>query len=514
VPASPSGRSRRLPAVDQCVSGTCKRARREALKCAAAGSAAFRFYASSLISSARIRPPVPARPAAVSPRAERHDVHRASTSRSVRLGHPHRERAANTRQIVRDEVRTPSEPDRQIVLQIALIAIGYGLALAEIHAGATGVTRWTIVVMMVTVVATVVHLLKRQSDGLVFDLNRAAYTDAITGLVNRRGFDRQLELELQRAARLGSTVALVLCDLDHLKLVNDTFGHAAGDAALAAVADTLRTGVRQIDTLARIGGDEFALLLPGSTAQDGHKLAARLSDTVSQLRDPGSNRLSASFCVTEFPPRRHNNHRATRQRGRIALSRQTITPHPAPSAHRQSDTRVRIRTLDTHWTRPAPHTRTEDNPRPPVSRTHQTPPPTGPSHRQTPPRRAQIARSTLGCTAFPAQLPIRDRPLPALCGTHCSEGVADQMDGNEKGSTSQRTATRAGKIATTRTRARASRTKYARTGDVTNVHSRNQQIALSSQKPPSPLTDSNRRPLPYHGGPGLAASYGPRRFPC
>jgi hypothetical protein len=76
---------------------------------------------------------------------------------------------------------------RQIVLQIALL--GYALALAEIHAGAIGVTRWTIVVMMVTVVATVVRLLKRQSDGLVFNLNRAAYTrsrvsSTVAGLID------------------------------------------------------------------------------------------------------------------------------------------------------------------------------------------------------------------------------------------------------------------------------------------------------------------------------------------
>jgi hypothetical protein len=154
---------------------------------------------------------------------------------------------------------------RQIVFQTAAIAIAYALALVEIHSGPSGVTRWTIVVMMVSVVSTAVHLLKRQSDRLMAELNDAARTDPMTGLLNRRGFDWQLEFELARASRLRFTVSLLLCDLDRLKLVNDTFGHPAGDAALAAVAATLLRGVRRVDTTARIGGDEFAVLVSGSS---------------------------------------------------------------------------------------------------------------------------------------------------------------------------------------------------------------------------------------------------------
>ena len=190
---------------------------------------------------------------------------------------------------------------RQIIFQTAAIAIAYAIALGEIHSGPSGVTRWTIVLMMVSVVATAVHLLKRQSDRLVAELNDAARTDPITGLLNRRGFDQQLELELARASRLRCTVSLLLCDLDRLKLVNDTFGHAAGDAALAAVAATLLKGVRVIDTTARIGGDEFAVLLPASSGKDGLILAKRLSEAVCRLRDPGGDTLSASFGVAEFP---------------------------------------------------------------------------------------------------------------------------------------------------------------------------------------------------------------------
>jgi diguanylate cyclase (GGDEF)-like protein len=190
---------------------------------------------------------------------------------------------------------------RQIIFQTAMIAVAYAIALVEIHSGPSGVTRWIIVVMMVSVVATAVHLLKRESDRLVAELHDTARTDPITGLLNRRGFDGQLELELARASRLGFTVSLLLCDLDRLKLVNDTFGHPAGDTALAAVAATLVNGVRRIDTTARIGGDEFAVLLPGSSGTDGLMLATRLSEAVSRLRDPGGDTLSASFGVAEFP---------------------------------------------------------------------------------------------------------------------------------------------------------------------------------------------------------------------
>jgi diguanylate cyclase (GGDEF)-like protein len=190
---------------------------------------------------------------------------------------------------------------RQIIFQTVAIAIAYALALVEIHPGPSGVTRWTIVVMMVAVVATAVHLLKRQSDSLVAELNHTARTDPITGLLNRRGFDDQLELELARSSRLRTNSALLLCDLDRLKLVNDRFGHPAGDAALAAVAGTLLNGKGPLDTAARIGGDEFALLLPGASASDATKLAALLGDAVSNLRDPDSDALSASFGVAEFP---------------------------------------------------------------------------------------------------------------------------------------------------------------------------------------------------------------------
>jgi diguanylate cyclase (GGDEF)-like protein len=165
----------------------------------------------------------------------------------------------------------------------------------------SGVTRWTIMVMMVSVVAAAVHLLKRQSDSLVAELNHTASTDSTTGLLNRRGFGQLLELELERCSRLGSNAALLLCDLDRLKLVNDRFGHAAGDDALVAVASMLVKGKRSIDAAARIGGDEFALLLPGCSSNDAAKLAERLSRAVSRLRDPGSEALSASFGVAEFP---------------------------------------------------------------------------------------------------------------------------------------------------------------------------------------------------------------------
>jgi two-component system, cell cycle response regulator len=97
---------------------------------------------------------------------------------------------------------------------------------------------------------------------------REGSTDGLTGLANRRAFDRRLAEELERARRDGSSVALALLDLDSFKVVNDTFGHTVGDEVLRRVATLLRDHTRTADLAARYGGEEFALLLPGTELND------------------------------------------------------------------------------------------------------------------------------------------------------------------------------------------------------------------------------------------------------
>ncbi len=111
-------------------------------------------------------------------------------------------------------------------------------------------------------------------------LDRLAHQDTLIKLPNRRGFMRELERLVDRAKRYGHHAAMLFVDLDGLKMINDSFGHRAGDEALIAVAQLLTKGVRRSDVVARIGGDEFAILLENSTEQSAHETAARLVDLV------------------------------------------------------------------------------------------------------------------------------------------------------------------------------------------------------------------------------------------
>ncbi len=108
------------------------------------------------------------------------------------------------------------------------------------------------------------------------ELERLALYDALTGLPNRGLFHDRLELAIAGASREGSPLALLMVDLDHFKEVNDTFGHPAGDVLLQQVAGRLRAEVRAIDTVARFGGDEYAVLLPEATAASAAKVAQKL----------------------------------------------------------------------------------------------------------------------------------------------------------------------------------------------------------------------------------------------
>jgi diguanylate cyclase (GGDEF)-like protein len=109
-------------------------------------------------------------------------------------------------------------------------------------------------------------------DGLCDLSNR----DALTGLANRRSFQVVLGRELDRVARAGEPALLLVADIDHFKKVNDTYGHAAGDLVLKAVAGALQDSVRPMDTVARVGGEEFAIVLPNCPPAFGEAVAERI----------------------------------------------------------------------------------------------------------------------------------------------------------------------------------------------------------------------------------------------
>jgi diguanylate cyclase (GGDEF)-like protein len=137
-------------------------------------------------------------------------------------------------------------------------------------------------------------------------VKRQAVTDDLTGLANRRHFVQSLESELSRAERFGIDLAVIICDLDDFKSINDRFGHEFGNDVLRAVGDLLRAWSRDIDVAARLGGEEFAMLLPQTDLEGGAALAERVREGLSSLglQTPQGERLvvTASFGVASYPP--------------------------------------------------------------------------------------------------------------------------------------------------------------------------------------------------------------------
>jgi diguanylate cyclase (GGDEF)-like protein len=116
----------------------------------------------------------------------------------------------------------------------------------------------------------------------VEQLDQLAHRDSLIDLPNRRGFMRELERLIARVDRYGINAAMLFVDLDGLKIINDSFGHRAGDEALIQVANLLASGVRHSDVVARIGGDEFGILLESSDEEAAHETATRLVNQISE----------------------------------------------------------------------------------------------------------------------------------------------------------------------------------------------------------------------------------------
>lgn len=123
--------------------------------------------------------------------------------------------------------------------------------------------------------------LERERDKLIDSLREQSITDFLTGLPNRRAFFTAAGPELARARRHGFNLVVLLMDVDHFKVVNDSAGHAAGDRALVAVANRLRQTMRQGDLAARLGGEEFVALLSHCDLEDGRLFAERLREAVA-----------------------------------------------------------------------------------------------------------------------------------------------------------------------------------------------------------------------------------------
>jgi diguanylate cyclase (GGDEF)-like protein len=149
-------------------------------------------------------------------------------------------------------------------------------------------------------------LLHTVADQLTVAVNQAhmqeqALTDGLTGCYNRRSFELQLERDLHLATRMRQPLSLIMMDLDRFKRINDRAGHDIGDVALRIVAESLRAELRAVDSAARFGGDEFAVILPQAGAEGALVVAERLRKRIAGTEVPGFGLITASFGLATFP---------------------------------------------------------------------------------------------------------------------------------------------------------------------------------------------------------------------
>lgn len=140
---------------------------------------------------------------------------------------------------------------------------------------------------------------REQLESLNRNLHTQAGTDVLTGLYNRRTWDAELGRELAKARRQGDRLCMIMADLDHFKRVNDAYGHQRGDRVLQEFAQRLRQTVRVSDSVFRLGGEEFALLLPGTDIEDGRVTAEKLRERVALMPLDLDLTITASFGVSD-----------------------------------------------------------------------------------------------------------------------------------------------------------------------------------------------------------------------
>jgi diguanylate cyclase (GGDEF)-like protein len=186
---------------------------------------------------------------------------------------------------------------RTTIAAMATLGIAHALALSAMPDGVGYASRWIDVMVSMSIVATVVRLLGESEDNLTARLSDEARTDQLTGLLNRRGVNELIRAEVGHAHREGTSIGVIVLDLDHFKQINDAFGHEIGDRVLAHVGQALARRTRTIDLAARIGGEEFVVVLPRCGIDEARDTAERLRREISDARPANLPAITASAGV-------------------------------------------------------------------------------------------------------------------------------------------------------------------------------------------------------------------------
>jgi diguanylate cyclase (GGDEF)-like protein len=229
-------------------------------------------------------------------------------------------------------------PGRSNITSIAMIPLIHkGALLGSINFGSADESRFT----REHATDFFAHLGAIASFALENVLNRArllrsGFTDVLTGWNNRRYLQVRLVEELAQARRDASTLVCLMLDIDHFKSVNDTYGHAAGDAVLRELAQRIESQVRVSDIAARYGGEEFVVLLPGAELESGKLLAERIREAISatpiEIGNGKSVTVTASIGIASIAPGRDVDDLKTT--GDSLLARADVALYSAKSAGR------------------------------------------------------------------------------------------------------------------------------------------------------------------------------------
>jgi diguanylate cyclase (GGDEF)-like protein len=190
---------------------------------------------------------------------------------------------------------------RQAAAQLGVMAGAYLGVLLASAAPDDVLGSWLTLVAVLFPAAALIRAVRDGVSQLVQSLIDAARTDTLTGLKNRLALEQEIEIEIERARRAGSQLSIVIGDLDHFKAVNDELGHRAGDDALMRIGRILATRRRSGDSIARTGGEEFTILLPGASEHESYLVAERLRAAVERDFAGDLVPLTFSFGIATYP---------------------------------------------------------------------------------------------------------------------------------------------------------------------------------------------------------------------